>query len=302
MTATPSHLPVADPSGDDLADLSRHELVIQPLKGWIPIDWNELIRHRELLFFLIWRDIKVRYKQAVLGSAWAILQPVISTALSYLIFSVLLGLGKGLPVPYPIYVFAAQIPWMFFSSAVNTGGGVLIAQQHMLTKIYFPRIFLPTAAVGANWVDMLISLCVLLIAMPIFRVHPPLSIFVVPLLIAVTVIMSLGFAYLLSALTVLYRDFKFITPFVLQLMSYASFIQYPVPEEMLTHHPWLGYVLALNPMFGLVNAFRAAILGTSDTLKWHPEFLLLATIISLLMFIVGLFYFRRTERRFADVA
>jgi lipopolysaccharide transport system permease protein len=301
MTATPSNLPLSEASADP-AEENVRDLVIQPLKGWIPIDWTELLRYRELLFFFIWRDIKVRYKQAVLGAAWAVLQPVISACLFVLIFQVLLGLGKNLPVPYFVYVFAGLLPWMFFSQSVNLGGSVLINQQHMLTKIYFPRIFLPTAAVGANWVDLAISFGVLLCVMPILRVLPSIGILAVPFLIVLTVIMSLGFVYFLSALTVLYRDFEFITPFMLQIMSYASFVQYPVPEDMIQKHVWVGYVLALNPMFGVVNAFRASIIGTSDKIHWHPEFLGISVLISLVMFLVGLFYFRRTERRFADVA
>ncbi len=298
MTATPSNMPLNETA--PIVDSAR-DLVIQPLTGWIPVDWKELIQYRELLFFFIWRDIKVRYKQAVLGSAWAVLQPVINSVLFALIFNGVFHLGKDLPVPYFIYVFAALLPWTFFSAAVNVGGQVLVSQQHMLTKIYFPRIFLPTAAVGANWVDLVISMSVLLLAMPICGVIPSVGILAVPFLILITVVMSLGFVYFLSALTVLYRDFKFITPFMLQIMSYASFVQYP-PEGLLQSKPWIGYVLAINPMFGLVNAFRAALIGTSDKILWHPEFLAISIVISVAMFLVGLFYFRRTERRFADIA
>ena len=272
------------------------------MRGWIPIDWNELIRYRELLFFFIWRDIKVRYKQAVLGAAWAVLQPVISACIFVLIFQKMLGLGRDLPVPYFVYVFSALLPWMFFSQSVNLGGSVLVNQQHLLTKIYFPRIFLPTAAVGGNWVDLAISLGVLMIVMLVLGVFPSIAILTLPLLILLTIIMSLGFVYFLSALTVMYRDFKFITPFMLQIMSYASFVQYPIPEAYLEKYPWVGYVLALNPVLGVVNSFRAAILGTSEKIRWHPEFLVISIVVSLFMFGFGLYYFRRTERRFADIA
>jgi lipopolysaccharide transport system permease protein len=183
---------------------------------------------------------------------------------------------------------------------VNIGGQVLINQQHMLTKIYFPRIFLPTAAVGANWVDQLISITVLVGFMIIFKgMMPSIGILTLPALWLLTIIMSLGFVYLLSALTVIYRDFKFITPFMLQIMSYASFIQYPA-EWLLKDHPNYGYIMAINPMFGLVEAYRAAIIGRGLALNWGH--LAISTSVIVIMFVTGLFYFRRTERRFADVA
>jgi lipopolysaccharide transport system permease protein len=299
MTATPSNLPLGS---TESAEHQGPELVIQPLRGWIPIDWKELTRYRELLFFFIWRDIKVRYKQAILGSAWAVLQPVINTVLFVAIFNGVFKLGGVLPpdVPYSVYVFTALLPWMFFSNSVSIGGQVLINQQHMLTKIYFPRIFLPTAAVGANWVDQVISFAVLLGFMLIFKgMIPSLGIVTLPLLWLLTVMMSLGFVYLLSALTVIYRDFKFITPFMLQLMSYASFIQYPA-KWLLKDHPNFGYILAINPMFGLVEAYRYAIIGRGLDFNWGH--LAISMTVIVIVFVTGLFYFRRTERRFADVA
>lgn len=286
------------------------ELVIQPKRGWISIDWAEMYRFRELLFFLIWRDIKVRYKQSVLGVAWAVLVPLLTMFINVVIFHVIIGLGNdtrtttGQLVPYAIFVYVALLPWQLFSNSLTGGGMSLLNQQHLLTKIYFPRLFVPTSAVGALVVDMGISFLVLLALIvfyfvnPAYHFVPSVGFLFLPLLVLLTLITGLGVAYTLSALTVTYRDFRFLVPFMSQLLQYASFVGYPLKPEAAAHHPTLVWIATLNPMFGIIDSYRAAVLGT----PFHPGYLAVSIVISLLLLIYGMFYFRKTERRFADIA
>ncbi|HSV14045.1 MAG TPA: ABC transporter permease, partial [Tepidisphaeraceae bacterium] len=285
------------------------ELVIKPRRGWIAVDWRELWNHRELLYFLVWRDVKVRYKQSVLGVAWAVLVPVLNMLVATLLFGVVFHLGKGIvgpngkPSPYAILVFAALLPWQLFSNSVSQGGLSLLNQQHLLTKIYFPRLFIPTAAVGGLLVDMAISFGVLIALMtiyhfvPTYQFVPYWGIVFVPFLTMLTVISGLGAAYLLSALTVTYRDFRFLIPFAVQILSLMSFVQFPA-ETVVAGHPKLSWVLSINPMFGVVAGFRSAILGQ----PFHLGYLLVSIVVSVTMLVFGMFYFRKTERRFADIA
>jgi lipopolysaccharide transport system permease protein len=286
------------------------DLVIQAKKGWIAIDWAEMYRYRELLYFLIWRDVKVRYKQSVLGVAWAVIVPVLNMLIFTVIFNVLFHLGRdmsagGRMIPYAIFVYAALLPWQLFSNALSSGGMALVNQQHLLTKIYFPRLFLPTAAVGALLVDMAISFGVLLVLMlvyhfvPYYKFTPPLlGMLSLPLLVLLTVILGSGVAYFLSALTVTYRDFRFLIPFAVQILMWVSFVAYPAPESLAEKHPVINNLVMLNPMYGIIDAFRSAILGT----PFHPMSLLIATLVSVVGCVYGMFYFRKTERRFADIA
>jgi lipopolysaccharide transport system permease protein len=286
------------------------ELVIQPRRGWIAVDWAEMFRYRELLGFLIWRDVKVRYKQSVLGVAWAVIVPVLNMLIFTVIFNVLFRFGKdmkspdGRLIPYAIFVYSALLPWQLFSNALGTGGMALLNQQHLITKIYFPRLFLPTAAVGGLLVDMAISFGVLAVLMgvyhftPMYGFTPGWRLLALPVLVLITIVLGLGVAYLLSALTVTYRDFRFLIPFTNQILMYCSFVAYPIPESSFAHHPHLRELVSLNPMFGIIEAFRSAILQT----EFHPQDLAVSIAISAIMFVFGMFYFRRTERRFADIA
>ena len=274
------------------------EVVIEPRRGWVAVNVEELWRRRELLYFLIWRDVKVRYKQTVLGVAWAVLVPVLSMLVFTAIFGNFAGLKTALPAnlqsAYPVYVYAGLLPWLFFANAISLGGLSLMNQQHLLTKIYFPRLFVPTATVGGALVDMGLSFVVFLSLMASFGLVPSSSIIGLPVLVFLTRVVSLGIAYLLSALTVSYRDFKFVIPFLVQVWQYLSPVVYPttiVPER----YRWL---LALNPMTGIIDGYRSALLG----LPWPWMSLSLSAISATALFVLGLMYFRRTERRFADIA
>jgi lipopolysaccharide transport system permease protein len=284
------------------------DLIIQAKKGWIAIDWAEMARYRELLYFLIWRDVKVRYKQSVLGVAWAVIVPVLNMLVFTVIFNKIFGLkaplsSDGRPLPYAIMVYAALLPWQLFSNSLSTGGLSLLNQQHLLTKVYFPRLFIPTSAVGGLLVDMGISFLVLVALMigyhfvPYYRFTPPWMIVTLPLFTLLTVVSGLAVAYTLSALTVTYRDFRFLIPFAVQILSYVSFVQYP-SESFIANHPHYAWLLACNPMFGIITAFHWAILGQA----FYPGYVAMSVGVSLVMLVFGAFYFRKTERRFADIA
>ena len=278
---------VAIPAADELP-----ETVIRPTRGWIGYDWSELYRYRELLYFLVWRDFKVRYKQTVFGVAWAVLQPIFYT----IVFTVIFGRLAGIPsedFPYAVYVYAGLLPWTFFSMGVNLAGLSLVNQAHVLTKIYFPRVFVPTSSIGAGLVDLAISFVVYAGILLIYQQVPSWQVVFVPLLIVLTVMAALGFGYTLSALTVSYRDFRYVIPFMIQGMMFLSPVIYPVNIVGQRWH-WL---LGLNPMTGIIDGFRSAILGK----PWNFTTLSISTAVTVVLFVFGLFYFRKVERRFADI-
>ena len=282
------------------------EMVIRSRTGWIAIDWKEINRFRELLYFLVWRDVKVRYKQTILGFAWAVLQPLINALIYTLIFGSAAGFAQYLPpgVPYLLFAFIGQLPWQFFSTGMSSGGLSLVNQQHLLTKIYFPRLFLPTSAIGGALFDMLMAGLVLAVFFICYSLGsssytPPWTIVFVPLLIIPTMIAAMAMAYTLSALTVTYRDFRFHIPIMVQIWMLMSFVMFP--RELLLQRPKLAaweWVLSLNPMYGIIQAYRGLGLG----MDWNPMHLVTGTLVSIALFVFGLFYFRRTERRFADIA
>lgn len=283
--------PCGDPPAafDDTVPLT----VIEARPGWRRIDFLELWRARETLYFLVWRDIKVRYKQTVIGAGWAIVQPVFNM----LIFSLVFGRFARIPsdgVPYPIFVYAGLLPWIFFSSAVSQAGMSLIAQAHLLTKIYFPRLFLPAAPLGVGLVDFALSFIVLVGMMFWYGYLPGLSVLLLPLLLLLTITTALGMGYLLASLTVTYRDFRIVIPFMLQAWMYLSPVVYPVslvPEG-------LRWLMALNPMTGIIGGFRSVLLNE----PLDGAALLTAVFISAGLFVLGVVLFRRAERRFADIA
>jgi lipopolysaccharide transport system permease protein len=280
-----------------------HELVIQPSRGWIGVDWRELWRFRELLYYMVWRDVKVRYKQAVLGIAWAILDPVMNMILSTAIFGVALKMGDRLPktLPFPIFIFTGLLAWKLFSTGLTQGGMSLVNQQHMLGKVYFPRLFIPTSSIGSGLVDMCLQFGMFLALMAYYHYTPALTIvFVLPLILLVMILAS-GVAYLLSALTITYRDFRFLIPMISQIWMWLSFIQMPVPESIQHSSKWQVLLMA-NPMFGIVSAFRAAMTGEAGAAGFRWMYLISSIVISLCVFVLGLFYFRKTEKRFADIA
>ncbi|MEP6633608.1 MAG: ABC transporter permease [Luteimonas sp.] len=269
------------------------ELIIRPRSGWIAVDWRELWEGRELLYFLALRDIKVRYKQTVLGVAWAVLQPLFTM----LIFTVVFGRFAKIPsdgLPYSVFVFAGLLPWTFFSSNVSQASMSLANQQSLLTKIYLPRLFVPASAIGSGLVDLAVSFVILAALMAYHKLGISPQALAVPLLVLLAAAASLGVGLALAALIVTYRDFRFVVPFLVQSWLYISPVIYPVSMVPPEWQP----LLALNPMAGIIDGFRSALLG----LPWNFVTLAISSLSSLLMLLGGLFYFRKTERSFADVA
>jgi len=269
------------------------ELVIQPQSGWLAVDWKEMFAYRELLIFLIRRDISVRYKQTVLGSAWAVLHPLMLMLIFTFFFGRFVSI-KSEGGPYPVYVFASLIPWTLFSQGFAAAAVSLANQHNLLTKVYFPRLFVPVAAASVFLVDLAYSLGIYAFVLLYYHVTPSWTTIFVPLLVVVTLIATLSLGVMLSALTVFYRDFRHLVPFLTQIFMYFTPVIYPadlIPEK----YHWF---LALNPMFGLASAYRSAILGV----PWHFESLVISTASALISFVFAVYYFRRVERRFADFA
>jgi len=266
--------------------------LIEPRRGWHMLDWRELWAYRELLWVLTARDVKVRYKQTALGAAWAIIRPV----LTMVIFSVVFGQLAKMPsdgYPYPVFVYAALLPWTFFAAAVSASGQSLVGSANLVSKVYFPRLIIPLSSIGAGLVDLAISTAVLLAMMAWYGVGFTWNLLAAPLLLAGVVFAALGVGTLLSALTVAYRDFTHLTPFLVQIWMYVTPVIYPVS---LVPEPW-RWLLYLNPMAGLIEAFRSAFLGKAFDLGGIG----LSFAVALVIFALGVAYFERVERRFADI-
>lgn len=271
----------------------EHEIVLGPPGSWFHLRLGELWEFRELLFFLVWRDIKVRYRQTILGASWAVIQPL----LTMVVFSVIFGkLGK-LPsngIPYPVFTFAALLPWQLFSRSLSEASMSLVGNQHMVTKIYFPRIFLPASSILSGLIDFSISFVVLLILMFFYKIPFTWAMLTVPLFLLLCIISSLSVGLWLSALNVRYRDIKYITPFLIQFWLYATPVAYStslIPEQ------W-RFLYGLNPMAGVVEGFRWALLGQQISVG---SFMGISIAAVILLFISSLFYFQRMELTFADV-
>jgi lipopolysaccharide transport system permease protein len=267
--------------------------VIERKPGWRFIDFRELWRYRELLYFLTWRDVKVRYKQTILGAAWAVLQPLATMVVFSLFFGRMAEMPAG-GTPYPLFVLSGLIPWFFFSNAVSSASGSVIGSQNLVTKLYFPRLLIPLGAVGAGLVDFLVAFAMLLVMMPIYGVMPGWDLALVPLFSLILMLAAVGTGTLLSALTVAYRDVRHVIPFMVQLWMFAT------PAIYMEAHavgPRWQLFLPLNPAYGLIVNFRAASLG--GPLDFYA--LAVSTAVSLVLLLVGCLYFRRVERRFADI-
>ncbi|MEM6254353.1 MAG: ABC transporter permease [Cyanobacteria bacterium P01_D01_bin.156] len=257
--------------------------------------WRDLWRYRELFYFLAWRDVLVRYKQTVIGVAWALLRPFLTMIVFTVVFGRLANLPSEGDAPYPILVFAAMLPWQFFASALSECSNSLIVNANLLSKVYFPRLVVPTSAVIVSFVDFLISGIILLGMMAWFNAVPTWRILTLPLFIAIAFAASMGVGLWLAALNVQYRDFRYIVPFIVQFGLYISPVGFSstiVPET------W-RLLYSLNPMVGVIDGFRWAVLGNDTVLYW-PGFLLSVVLVSILL-ISGIFYFRRIERTFADM-
>jgi len=268
------------------------EMVIRPRRGWFAIDLNELWQYRELLYFLTWRDIKVRYKQTVLGALWAIIQP----ALNMVVFTLFFGRLAKMPsdgVPYPIFVYAGLLPWTYFSHAVTQAGNSVIGDKNLITKVYFPRLLIPMGAATAGLMDFVIAMTVLGGLMVYYGFVPSVGLMLFPVLALVTYILAIGVGLWFAALNVKYRDVTYAIPFVVQLWMFCTPVIYPT--TLLKKYAW---VMALNPMGGLIEAYRACTLGHMP-IAWAS--LSISCVIILAVFMGGLIYFRRMETHFADV-
>ena len=267
-------------------------IVIEPSHSWLALDLGSLWHYRELLYFLTWRDVKVRYKQTALGVVWAVLQPLCTM----LVFSLFFGRLAGVPsegLPYPLFAFAGLLPWVFFSNALANSGNSLVGSANLITKVYFPRLLVPGAAVGAGLVDLGIGFALLAPLMIYYGKGPSSSILLLPLLVVLLTLLALGVGLLTSALNVKYRDIRYALPFIIQLWMFVSPVIYPlsfVPAK------W-RWVMWLNPLVGIIEGFRAVLFG--KPVEW--ELLGVATALTLILLIFAAFIFRRMEKSFADV-
>ena len=274
--------------------------MIRAQSGWLPINWKELYAYRELLFFFVWRDISARYKQTVLGSAWAVIQPLLMMAI-FTFVAKFAGIHppkiNGVEIPYPVFVYAGLIPWTLFSQGMPQSALSLVVNHHMMTKVYFPRLFLPVTASAVFLVDLVYSLGIYAVILLVYGIIPAWTCVFLPLLVLFTLIGTLSMGVLLAALTLFYRDFRHVVPFLVQIMMYITPVFYSA--SMITDvRPKLGWLLALNPMFGIIDAYRGIILGA----PLNGTCLLISSTSGLVLFVFALFYFRKTERRFADFA
>ena len=266
---------------------------IEPSRGWAALRLADVWAYRELLYFLIWRDIKVRYKQTVLGAGWAILQPFFTMV----IFSIFFGRLAQMPsdgVPYPIFAYAALVPWTFFANGLTQAINSIVGGSSLIKKVYFPRIILPLAAVLAGVVDFLFAFAVLVGMALYYGVLPSWRILTLPCFVAMVVMAALSVALWLSALNVQYRDIRYIAPFIVQVWLFATPIAYP---SSLLSEPWRT-VYGLNPMVGVVEGFRWALLGTGTG---PGPMIVVSSAVCLALLLGGAYYFRRVERTFADV-
>jgi lipopolysaccharide transport system permease protein len=267
--------------------------VYEPSRGWLPLHLRELWEYRELLYFLTWRDIKVRYAQAALGASWAILQPL----LTMVIFSVIFGNLAKLPsdgIPYPVFSYVALLPWQLFAGALQRAGTSLVGNANLLTKVYFPRLIIPISAVAAGLVDFALSFVVLLGLMFFYHIQLTWAVLVLPFLILLALLTALAVGVWLSALNVKYRDFQYVIPFLIQAWMYASPVAYSV--GLIPDGKW-RIIYGLNPLAGVIQGFRWALLGAAP-----PDELLAVSVVMVVVLLVsGLYYFKRMEKTFADV-
>ena len=273
----------------------RDLVTIEPTKGWKMVDLKELFRYRELIYFLTWRDLKVRYKQTILGVAWAIIQPV----MTMVIFSVFFGELAKVPsddIPYPLFSIAGLLPWQLFENAFRNASKSLVANRNMITKIYFPRVIMPLSSVLASVVDFFVALPILIVMMIIYGYSINIYILLIPYYLLLTVITAFGVSLWFSALDVLYRDIGYIVPFISQLWMYLTPIAY---GSTLISNPKWAFIYNLNPMVGVVNGFRSAFLGVYTAVP--VQSMIFSAVISLLILLGGLFYFRHMEKQFADL-
>lgn len=271
-------------------------ILIRPTRGLASLGLRAVWEYRELLFFLVWRDVKVRYKQTALGVLWVILQPLVSMAIFTVLFGVLLKVPSG-DAPYPVFAFAGLLPWNYFSQSLTRASTSLVNSSHLITKIYFPRLVIPLSGVFSGLVDFAISFAVLLILMLLYGVTPTVRMLLLPALLLLALVTALGFGLWLSALNVKYRDVGYLLPFLIQIWMYLTPVVYGsalIPERY-------RFLLSLNPMTGVVEGFRWALLGGDLESYLSAPLLALSVGIALAVLVSGAVFFRTTERSFADV-
>ena len=270
-----------------------HVTRVEPPRGWAELRLGELVEHRELTLFMVWRDVKVRYKQTALGVAWAVLQPL----MTMVIFTIIFGRIAGLPsdgVPYPLFALAGLLPWQLFAASLTGAANSLVGNAGLLTKVYFPRLIVPLAATLSTFVDFLVSCAVLVLLMLYYRVAPSPAIVALPLFFALALATAVGVGLWFAAMNVRYRDVQYVLPFLVQLWLFASPVAY---SASLIHSPAGRAIYALNPMAGAIQGFRWALLGAPPPgpLVWP------SVAVSVVLLVSGLFFFKRMEDTFADV-
>jgi len=268
-------------------------ILIKPTKGWVSLKLDELWEYRELLYFLVWRDVKVRYKQTVLGAAWAIIQPFFTMV----VFSLFFGKLAKMPsdgIPYPLFSFAALVPWAFFANGLSQSSNSLVGSAHLITKVYFPRLVVPISSVISGILDFALAFVVLLGMTLYYGMIPTFNIIWLPFLLLLAFVTALGVGMWFSALNVQFRDVRYILPFMTQFWMFATPIVYP---SSLLPEPWRT-VYGLNPMVGVVEGFRWALLGTQTA---PGPIIIVSSLASIVILIGGAFYFKRMEKTFADL-
>ncbi len=276
------------------ADEEKPHLTIRPSKGWVSLKLDELWAYRELLYFLTWRDVKVRYKQTVIGVAWAIIQPF----MTMVVFSLFFGQLAKIPsdgVPYPIFSFAALVPWTFFATGLGASSNSLVGSANLIKKIYFPRLVIPLSAVFSGVVDFILAFILLIIMMLAFGIVPTINIIWLPFFLLLAFITALGVGLWLSAMNVQFRDVQYVIPFLIQFWMFATPIAYP---STLIQNELARAIYGINPMTGVVEGFRWALLGANTA---PGPIIIVSTVAALALLVSGAYYFRRMEKTFADV-
>ena len=267
--------------------------IIQPSKGWVSLRLREFWEFRELLYFLVWREVKIRYKQTAIGAAWAIIQPLFTMV----IFSIFFGRLAKVPsdgIPYPVFSLSGTVIWTFFANGLTQSSGSLVENSNLISKIYFPRLIVPVASVLSGLVDFAIGFSLLLIFIAANGIHPTMRILWLPAFLLLAIATALGAGLWLSALNVEYRDVRYVVPFLVQLWMFATPVAYP---SSLLHEPFRT-IYALNPLAGVVEGFRWALLGSSQT---PTSMLVVSSAMAVFAVVSGAFYFRRMEKTFADL-
>ncbi len=272
---------------------TTEQIQIKPSKGWVSLNLKEIWKFRELLYFLTWRDIKVRYKQTAIGVMWVLLQPLFTM----LLFSLIFGRLAKIPsdgIPYPAFIFSGLLPWLLFAKALTDASTSLVSNEQIITKVYFPRVIVPTSAVLAGVMDFLIASCLLLGLLLFYGIVPNWNILALPFFVLMTILCALGVGFWLCALDVVYRDVRYTIPFLTQLWFFGTPIVYPsslIPDQ------W-KLLFGMNPMAGVIEGFRWSLLGKED----FPFLIILSSSITVIfLFTTGLYYFRRMEKNFSDI-